>query len=96
LPVNNAIHAEYATKVKQALEANDIRVEIDNSEEKLGYRLRLAQMNKIPYSIVIGDSEMEKTMATYRLYGQTEQVSVQLSQLIEKIVNDIKTQSLTR
>ena len=91
LPVNNDIHAGYAHELREEFEALGIRTEVDDSNEKLGYRLRNAQVNKIPYSIVIGDKEMNEGLLTYRIYGQKDQITVKKEEfiaLIQKAIAD--------
>ena len=75
IPVNNDYHLEFVNKVKKLLLAEDIRVEIDSREEKLGYKIREAQTKKIPYQLVCGDNEVNYNQLTYRKYGQKEQVT---------------------
>jgi len=96
LPVNNAIHAETAAKLKELFLDNGLRPQIDNSEEKLGYRLRNSQMMKIPYTLVIGDNEMKDGTVTYRLFGQKEQVTVKIEDFLSLIQQDIKEKRLLK
>ncbi|RIN26415.1 threonine--tRNA ligase, partial [Staphylococcus succinus] len=55
IPVNNKIHLDYVDNVKKRLKSKGIRANIDNTEEKMGYKIRNAQLQKVPYTIVIGD-----------------------------------------
>ena len=73
LPVNNEFHLEYAHEVRDCMLKQGFRVELDDANEKLGYRLRNSQVRKIPYTIVIGDNERDNKTVTYRKYGQKEQ-----------------------
>ncbi len=78
LPVKNddeALNA-YAYQVAEALEAQNVRVEVDSRSEKLGYRMREAQMEKVPYLLVLGNSEKEEGSVTYRIHGQKETTTV--------------------
>lgn len=87
LPVNLSRHLEYAKQIEKELKDLDVRVEIDDSNEKLGYKIRNAQVEKIPYSIVIGDKEVENSSLTYRVYGQKDQITVskeEFEELIQK------------
>ena len=68
LPVNNKYHQEYARKVLDDLRKEGFRVELDNRDEKLGYRIREAQMRKIPYELVLGNSERDEGTVTYRVW----------------------------
>ena len=80
LPVNNNYHLDYANEVKKLLELNNIRVQIDDREEKLGYRMRESVTKKIPYTLVLGDNEKEQDLITYRKYGSEDKVSVNLNE----------------
>jgi threonyl-tRNA synthetase len=91
LPVNHTFHTEYAREVTRLLQAKGIRVDHDQSEEKLGYRIRQAQMEKIPYSIVLGDKERDEHLVTYRPYGSQVQTTVSLDAFIEKITEEIQS-----
>ena len=87
LPVNLSRHLEYAKQIEKELKDLDVRVEIDDSNEKLGYKIRNAQVEKVPYSIVIGDKEVENSSLTYRVYGQKNQITVskeEFEELIQK------------
>ena len=90
IPVNNASHGAYATKVKEALENLKIRVSIDDRDEKLNYKIRESQTKKIPYTLVLGDKEVETNSVTYRHHGQTEQVNLTLDDFIKMITTEIK------
>ncbi len=90
LPVVGDIHETYAKEVKSILEENGLRVNIDDRNEKLGYRLRESQIQKIPYTLVIGDNEMNTKSVTYRKYGTKEQITVSLDEFISMILKEIK------
>lgn len=90
LPVVGDIHGTYAKEVKAILEENGLRVNIDDRNEKLGYRLRESQIQKIPYTLVIGDNEMNTKSVTYRKYGSKEQISVSLDEFISMVLKEIK------
>lgn len=91
LPVNNEFHLDYARKVMDLFKANDLRAELDDSNEKLGYRLRNAQMGKVPYTIVIGDNEVKDGTITYRKYSSKDQITVKLDDFIVNILEEIKS-----
>lgn len=86
IPVNLNYHQDYAKEIYRKLRKAGIRTEIDLREEKLGYKIREQQTNKIPYSIVIGDSEIENKTVTYREYGKKEQITVKTAEFI-KLLN---------
>ena len=94
LPVNDEIHSEYANQVVNTLRKHKIRVELDPASEKLGYRMRNAQIKKIPYTLVIGDKEKENNAVTYRKYGSKDQITVSLDEFIKLIENEIETKAL--
>ena len=88
LPVNNEFHLEYSKNLLDKLNKEGFRVSMDDANEKLGYRLRNAQINKIPYSIVIGDNERDNDLVTYRKYGEKEQITVKTQEFID-LLHDI-------
>ena len=90
LPVNNNFHLEYAQKLYQEMKDHGLRVELDDSNDKLGYRMRNAQMKKIPYTIVLGDHERDDETVTYRKYGQKDQITVKVNDFIAMIDEEIK------
>ena len=69
IPVNPELHNDYGEKIKELLLEKNIRVELDNRNEKLGYRLRETQTKKIPYTIILGDQEKENNTISYRIFG---------------------------
>jgi len=82
LPVNNNYHLDYANEVKKILELNNIRVELDAREEKLGYRMRESVTRKIPFTLVLGDNEKENELITYRKFGSEEKVTVNINEFV--------------
>ena len=90
IPVNNEYHLEYANNLKKKFEELDIRCELDSREEKLGYKMRESQTKKIPYTLVIGDNEVNNDMITYRKHGDKDSVSLSISDFIELIKNEIE------
>ena len=95
LPVAD-VHKDYANEVKNHLEALGLRCELDNSGEKLGYRLRLSQINKIPYTLVIGDKEVENKSVTYRIFSHQEQINVSLDEFKDLITTEVKEKALRK
>ena len=96
IPVKNEYHLEYSKEIYKLLEDKGIRVELDDREEKLGYRIREAQMKKIPYQLVLGDKEREERTVTYRQYGQQKQTTVSVDEFVEMLINEIETKSLAK
>lgn len=96
VPVNNLYHLEYANKIKEELEKHNIRVFLDDSNEKLSYKMRNTQIKKIPYSIVIGEKEMSENTLTYRVYSKNDQVNTTLEKFIDIVLSDIKEKKLPK
>ncbi|XMB66813.1 threonine--tRNA ligase [Mycoplasmatota bacterium zrk1] len=90
IPVSNEVHLEYSNKIFQELFDLGVRIELDNREEKLGYKIREAQTQKVPYQLVVGDNEVEKDLVTYRKYGSNEQVTVAFNDFKSMILDEIK------
>ena len=82
LPVSNEAHKHYMDEVTNRLKQEGIRVECDDREEKLGYKIREAQMNKIPFILVLGDKEVEKGHVNVRSYGEKETNEMKLDEFI--------------
>ena len=88
--VNNQYHGEYANKMTQLLKDENIRVENDSRDEKLGYKIREAQVQKVPYQLVLGDNEVKENTVTYRAYGKQEQTTVSTEEFIQMIKDEIE------
>ena len=84
---------EYAQKIYDALDAADVRVELDDRAEKLGYRMREGQVQKVPYLLVIGMKEKEDGTVAYRLHGQKETTVLPLDEFVGKLTTEIETKS---
>ncbi len=94
LPVNNNIHAEKAQEIVNALKKLGIRASLDANEDKLGYRMRNAQIKKVPYTIVIGDHEKEEGTVTYRHYGEKQQITVKFDEFVSMIQEEIRLRKI--
>lgn len=94
IAVSNEIHKEYAREIKQQLKQKEIRVELDLREEKLGYKIREAQMKKVPYILVVGDSELENQTVNVRQYGQEDSIEVKLEEFIANIKKFVENRCL--
>ena len=90
IPVNNEFHLDYAKQVFKKLEDLGIRCEIDDRDEKLGYKMREAQMKKIPYQLVLGDKEVEGVLVNARKYGEQAQNAYALDEFINLLVDEVK------
>jgi threonyl-tRNA synthetase len=89
IPVNLEHHQEYCNKLCDLFTINNIRFETDYRDEKLGYKIREAQMSKAPFALVIGDKEVLNNTVTYRPYGSQEQVTVSLDDFINMLKDKI-------
>lgn len=87
LPVNNQYHLDYAKKIQDIFTKNNIRVSIDDRDEKLGYKIREANLKKIPYQIVIGDNEVSSNQIKVRKLKNQDQTSYDIDDFI-KMIND--------
>ena len=94
IPVNAEFHSDYSFEVKAMLEKHGIRVEVDNRNEKLGYRLREAQTHKVPMQLILGDKEVENRSVNIRRYGETSQHSCSIAAFIELILDEIESKKL--
>ena len=86
-------HIEYAQKLLEELEQKGIRVELDNREEKIGYKIREAQLQKIPYMLIIGDKEVEENKVSVRSREKGDLGSIKKEEFILKVEDEIKTLS---
>ena len=90
IPVNSEIHKEYAYKVRDLLKQNNIKAEVDDRNEKLGYRMRQAQIDKIPVTLVVGDNEMANNTVNVRRHSKEGQVSMSLDELVSSLLKEIE------
>ncbi len=94
VPVNNEYHLEYSKKLKEKLMNDNIRVELDDREEKLGYRLRENVTKKIPYTLIIGQKEVDENKISYRKYGTEETVTLTYEEFLKMLNNEIENKDL--
>lgn len=90
IPVSNVVHEQYANEVVDKLAQAGIRVEQDMRDEKLGYKIREAQMQKVPYVLVIGDKEMESKAVNVRKYSEEQSEVIELDGFMESVKEEIK------
>ena len=90
IPVNNEYHLDYAKNLKEKLEEAGIRVELDDREEKLGYKMRESVMKKKNYAVIIGNKETENKMVSYRKCGSEETITVSIDDFINLLLEEIK------
>ncbi len=89
IPVSNEVHYDYARNVVEKLQAAGLRVEMDDREEKLGYKIREAQMKKIPYMLVLGDKEMEANSVNVRRYGSQDSETVSFDEFLNTLTSEV-------
>ena len=90
IPVNGEIHGEYANKVSNQLKQAGFKVEVDARNEKLGYRMREAQISKIPVVLVVGDNEMNNNSVNVRRHGKQGQESLSIDELIKVLSKEVE------
>lgn len=90
IPVNVDLHYDYARNLQDELKSQGVRVEIDDRNEKMGYKIREAQMQKIPYQIVVGDKEVENNEVNVRKYGSQDQDTAEKDEFIWNLVDEIR------
>lgn len=90
IPVNVDLHYDYARQLQDELKSQGVRVSIDDRNEKMGYKIREAQMQKIPYQIVVGDKEVESNQVNVRQYGSQDQETVEKDEFIWNLVDEIR------
>jgi len=89
LPVNNEYHLDYAKEVTELLKDKGFKVELDAREEKLGYRIREGQMDKVPYLLVLGNNERDEKTVTYRKHGEQKQITVPFDDFVAMLNQQI-------
>ena len=90
IPVNNEYHLKYAEKVMKKLEEKNIRVKLDDRDEKLSYKMRESQSQKILYTVIIGDKEKDNNTVSYRLFGHKETETLSLKEFEKGLLKQIK------
>lgn len=95
IPVKLEYHDEYAKEVVAKLRKAHFRVNNDNRDEKLGYRIREAQLKKIPYQLVLGDNEKDNGTVTYRKHGEKKQTTVTFEEFVELLNTEVENKTLS-
>ena len=90
IPVNNEYHLKYAKKIEKQLAEKNIRVKLDDRDEKLSYKMRESQSHKIPYTVIIGDKEKENKTVSYRLFGYKDTNTLSIKEFEGKLLKQIK------
>lgn len=94
IPVNNEYHLEYAKELFALLEKENVRVKLDDRNEKLTYKMRESQTKKIPYTIILGDKEVSAKEVTVRLHGTNENITLGRDEFVSKIREVIDNKNL--
>ena len=94
IPVHYEKHAEYAEKLNEKLLALGFRSKADTRNEKLGYRIREAQLAKVPYQLVIGDGEVENNTVTIRRAQSKDSQTVNVEEFIEMLTKEVENKQL--
>ncbi|UEX90992.1 threonine--tRNA ligase [Staphylococcus ratti] len=90
IPVNVDLHYDYAKQIHDELKSQGVRVRIDDRNEKMGYKIREAQMKKIPYQLVVGDKEVENNEVNVRKYGSKDQETIEKDEFIWNLIDEIR------
>ncbi|GGD04031.1 threonine--tRNA ligase [Enterococcus wangshanyuanii] len=93
IPVSVEAHSDYAYEVKKRLQEQGLRVEVDDRNEKMGYKIRASQTQKIPYQVVVGDKEMDDATVNIRRYGSKETDVMDLNIFVDSMVADVANYS---
>lgn len=90
IPVSNEVHYDYARKLYDELKSQGVRCHIDDRNEKMGYKIREAQMHKVPYQVVVGDKEVENNEVNLRQYGSKDSKTLDRDEFIWNLVDEIR------
>ncbi|TDM39803.1 threonine--tRNA ligase [Macrococcoides goetzii] len=90
IPVSNEVHYDYARKLYDELKSQGVRCHIDDRNEKMGYKIREAQMHKVPYQVVVGDKEVKNNEVNLRQYGSKDSKTLDRDEFIWNLVDEIR------
>ena len=90
IPVNNEYHLEYSKEIFDLLEKNGIRVNLDDRDEKLNYKMRESVVSKVPYTLILGDKERDNGTISYRCYGSDKTVTVDQKEFVKLLKKEIE------
>ena len=93
IPVSVDAHGDYAYEIKERLQMKGLRVEVDDRNEKMGYKIRASQTQKIPYQIVVGDKEMADATVNIRRYGSKETAVEDLNIFVDAMSEEVHNYS---
>jgi threonyl-tRNA synthetase len=94
IPVSNTVHLEYALEIQDILRDKGIRVELDDRNQKMGYKIREAQMTKTPYILVLGDREMRDRTVNVRKYGEEKTQNLMAEEFVNEVLKKVDNKSL--
>ena len=89
IPVNNEYHLNYANEIYEMLKEKNVRVQLDDRNEKMGYKIRESQTKKIPITLILGDKERDENLISYRRHGSDKTYSVDKNMFVELLLNEI-------
>ena len=90
LPVSNEYQNDYANEILELLKKSGIRADLDNRDEKVGYRMREAQTKKIPLTIILGDNELKDNTISYRKFGSQETTTLPKEEFVKEVLKTIE------
>ena len=90
IPVNNEYHLKCAEKLLKRLSNKNIRIKLDDRDEKLSYKMRESQSHKIPYTVIIGDKEKDDKTVSYRLFGHKETETLSIKEFEKVLLKQIE------
>lgn len=93
IPVSDEKHDAYADELAKKFKAAQIRAKVDHRNEKMGYKIREAQTQKVPYTLVVGEDEMANDSVSVRKYGEKDQNGMTVDAFMDEILHDIATYS---
>ncbi len=93
IPVSNEHHLSYAKEIAELLNKNNIRVKVDERDEKLSYKMRESQTKKIPITLIIGDKEKENNTISYRKFGSNDTTTITVDEFITSVTECIKNKT---
>ena len=94
IPVNNDAHGAYAKEVCQKLADAGFRVSVDERDEKLNYKIRESQTKKVPYTLVLGDKEVQENGVTYRKFGTQNSTPVAFEEFMKQLQEEVATKGI--
>ena len=93
LPISDE-QLEYATTIERELLKNKIRVKVDNRAEKIGYKIREAELERVPYMLILGKKEVEEKVLSIRRRGNKENEVMDLERFVTKLLKEIEEKEI--